>query len=140
MQSHIPPTDPILSHEDELTLRAFAQALDPMAALMRKLNDRWWRDPVSGAPLVRNKGEQLMLIVSEVAEAMEGVRKSLPDDKLPQFPMETVELADVLVRLLDYSGGHALALGSAFEGKVIYNLTRADHKLSARAAAGGKKF
>ena len=37
-----------------------------------------------------------MLIVSEIAEAMEGERKDLMDDKLPHRKMAEVELADAL--------------------------------------------
>ncbi|XUM19805.1 hypothetical protein ACRAVF_19255 [Bradyrhizobium oligotrophicum S58] len=38
-----------------------------------------------------------MLIVSEIAEAMEGERKSLMDDHLPHRKMVEVELADTLI-------------------------------------------
>lgn len=134
------PSDPVLTEEDEAILHAFGFALDDMAALVRKLNDRWWRDPKTGALLQRNKGEQLMLVVSEIAEAMEGVRKNLPDDKLPEFRMETVEIADAIIRELDYAAGHGLPLGSAFVAKMLYNLSRPDHKLANRAAPGGKAF
>lgn len=46
----------------------------------------------------------LQLISTEVAEATEGLRKNLPDDKLPQYPMHAVELADALIRALDLAG------------------------------------
>jgi hypothetical protein len=58
----------------------------------------WWSDPATGQPKDRNVGEILMLIVSEIAEAMEGHRKSLMDDKLPHRPMLEVELADACIR------------------------------------------
>ena len=47
----------------------------------------------------------LMLVVTEIAEATEGERKDLMDDHLPNRKMGEVELADVLIRMLDI-GGH----------------------------------
>jgi len=54
--------------------------------------------------------EKLMLTVSELAEAMEGIRKGgiKPDDKLPQFSNLAVELADVMIRTMDLAEGIAL--------------------------------
>ena len=81
-----------------------------------------------------------MLIVSEIAEAMEGERKNLMDDKLPHRKMAEVELADALIRIFDYAGGHNMDLSGAFKEKMEYNLTRKDHTKEARLAADGKKF
>jgi len=99
----------------------------------------WWTDLETGLPLERNRGEMLMLIVTEIAEAMEGVRKNIPDDHLPQYTMEEVELADALIRIFDYAGGHRLRVGEAMIAKLEYNKTRADHKIENRQKAGGKK-
>lgn len=84
--------------------------LNDLAKEMHVANQTWWRDPATGAPLVRNKGELLMLMVSEIAEAMEGERKDLMDDKLPHRQMAEVELADTLIRIFDYAGGHNVNL------------------------------
>ena len=84
--------------------------------------------------------EKLMLIVSEVAEAMEGYRKGLMDDKLPHRPMIEVELADAVIRIGDLAGALQLDLGGAIAEKIAYNAVRLDHKPEARAAAGGKAF
>lgn len=46
----------------------------------------------------------MMLVVTEVAEATEGERKNLMDDKLPHRRMGEVELADTLIRLFDLAG------------------------------------
>ncbi|GAA3721338.1 hypothetical protein GCM10022421_32430 [Oceanisphaera sediminis] len=100
----------------------------------------WWNDISTGEPLQRNKGELLMLIVSEVAEAMEGERKGLMDDKLPHRPMAEVELADAMIRILDYAGGYGYDVAGALVEKLAYNMSRADHKPENRAAANGKKF
>lgn len=49
--------------------------------------------------------ETLQLVSSEVAEATEGARKSLPDTHLKHKPMLEVELADTLIRVVD-TGAH----------------------------------
>lgn len=67
-------------------------------------NHKWWHDK-DGNRLERNRGELLMLVVSELAEAMEALRKDAWDDKLPHRKGEEVELADAYIRLLDYSEG-----------------------------------
>ena len=46
----------------------------------------------------------MQLVSTEVSEAVEGVRKNLMDDHLPQYKMECVELADTLIRVLDLGG------------------------------------
>ena len=84
--------------------------------------------------------QKLMLIVSEVSEAMEGHRKDLPDDKLPHRPMIEVELADAVIRIADLAGALGLDLGGAISEKLAYNAQRPDHKLEARAAEGGKSY
>lgn len=84
--------------------------------------------------------QKLMLIVSEVAEAMEGHRKNLMDDKLPHRPMIEVELADAVIRIGDLAGALGLDLGGAIAEKMAYNAVRADHKPEARQAAGGKAY
>lgn len=99
----------------------------------------WYKDPVTRRKIDRNVMEMLMLITTEVAEAAEGYRKNLMDDKLPHRSMLEVELADVLIRVFDLAGYKGLDLGGAVVEKLLYNQTRADHTLEARAADGGKK-
>lgn len=114
--------------------------LDALAARVHVANEKWWRDLETGVPVSRNVGELLMLVVSELAEALEGHRKGLPDDKLAHRPMFEVEIADAIIRLLDIAAGLGLDLGGAFEEKMAFNATREDHKIEARRAAGGKKY
>lgn len=104
------------------------------------LDAGWHTDLGTGELIERNKAEMLMLIVSEVAEAMEGVRKDLKDDHLPERSMEEVELADTVIRIMDYAGRWGLDIGGAIIEKLEYNKNRADHKIENRKLDGGKKF
>jgi NTP pyrophosphatase (non-canonical NTP hydrolase) len=106
----------------------------------RSVRAGWYINAETGAPLERNVGEMLALIHSEVSEALEGYRKGLKDDHLPERSMVEVELADVLIRVFDLAGYLKLNLGDAYIEKLLYNATRKDHKLEARSADGGKKF
>lgn len=100
----------------------------------------WHTDLVTGELLNRNKGEMLMLMVSEIAEAMEGERKNLMDDHLPHRLMAEVELADALIRICDYAGRWGYDLGGAVVEKLEYNVYRSDHKPENRVKDNGKKF
>lgn len=69
----------------------------------------WWTDLATGASILetRNKAELLMLTVSELSEGSEGFAQDLNDDKLPQYKMLDVELADAAIRLCDQIGAVA---------------------------------
>lgn len=117
--------------------------MNGMNAIARRchaLNETWWRDPRTGERIQRNKGELLMLVVSEIAEAMEGERKDLADSHLPHRRSAEVELADAVIRICDYCAAHGYDLEGAIEEKLAFNAKRLDHKPEARIAAGGKKF
>jgi NTP pyrophosphatase (non-canonical NTP hydrolase) len=96
----------------------------------------WW-DQAHNDLVVPTK---LALIHSELSEAMEGHRRGLKDDKLPQFDMIAVELADVLIRVFDLAGFLDIPLGSIIAAKEAYNAQRDDHKPENRQKAGGKKY
>jgi len=99
----------------------------------------WWADLETGEPVVRNKGELMMMIVGEVSEAHEGVRKNLMDAKLKTRPMEEVEIGDVVMRSFDYTGAHQLDIGGAILHKLLFNQLRADHTREHRLGVNGKK-
>jgi len=114
--------------------------LNTYATECHEANQKWWHDIHTGKRLNRNKGELLMLIVSEVAEAMEGERKDLMDDKLSHRKMAEVELVDALIRIFDYAGAFGYDLDGAYQEKMAYNAVRADHSAEQRKLANGKKF
>jgi hypothetical protein len=119
---------------------AASSAINSLSSRCHVANNNWWTNIETGEPIQRNVGELLMLCVSELAEAMEGHRKNLMDDKLPHRKMIEVELVDTLIRIFDIGGGLDLDLGGAFVEKMDYNATRADHKREQRLAVNGKKY
>lgn len=124
----------------ETDLEQLGEVLSNSANAIHAANVRagWWTDLKTGAPLERNVGEMLMLCVTELSEAMEGHRKGLRDDKLPQYPMIAVELADTVIRILDLAGAMEIDLGEVVVAKARYNLNREDHKPENRLKPGGK--
>jgi len=79
----------------------------------------------------RNDGEALMLMVSELSEALEALRQ--PDSdvatsaKIEGFMPVEEELADVIIRVMDYCVGRELRVAEALIAKKNYNATR-EHK------------
>ena len=110
------------------------------ACYNNSLEAGWHTDLETGKLIERNKPEMMMLIVSEVAEAMEGERKGLMDDHLPHRSMVEVEMADAVIRIMDYCGRFSLDIGGAIVEKIEYNKNRSDHKLENRRSTNGKKF
>jgi len=114
--------------------------INDLAREVHEANRKWWVDLQTGEPLNRNAGELIALIHSELSEALEGTRKNLMDDKLPHRKMEEVEMADALIRILDYCAGRGLDIGGAYVEKMAYNARRADHSREERLKENGKKF
>ncbi len=128
--------------DDEL--EQLALSLNRLARIIYEGNkaNGFWTDLKTGLPVeptLPNIMTKLMLIVTEVAEAAEGVRKDLFDDHLPYRTMFETELADALIRILDAAGGLGLDIGRAVVEKLVYNRSRQDHKIETRMAEGGKK-
>ena len=87
----------------------------------------WWDEP-------REDGTVMMLIVSELSELLEELRVGGRESaKIDGFTSEEEELADAVIRILDFAGRKGYRLGSAILAKHAYNLTR-PHK------HGGKLF
>lgn len=85
------------------------------------------------------KGTELMLMVTELAEAMEGERKDLMDTHLPHRRMAEVELADLMIRAADYAAKWGYDLQGAIVEKLAYNRERLDHRPEHRAQQANAK-
>lgn len=87
---------------------ALIRGLDRMCVEIHGDNRRagWWTDLVTGADTLetRNRGEMLMLCVTELTEAEMAAEQGAMDDKLPQYEGLHVELADTAIRLFDLIG------------------------------------
>ena len=100
--------------------------LNELAEICHESNRKFWFLP-DGTPIVRNKGELMMLMVSEIAEAFDATRHDLMDDKLPSRHGAEVELGDAVIRILDYAAAFGYDLDGAIEEKLTYNRIRQDH-------------
>lgn len=114
--------------------------LNRLATLTLKFQDKWWYDLETGEPLDRNHGELFMLMVTELSEGFEAIRKDAPDDHLPHRSGVEVEIADLLIRVLSYAAKYNIDLDGAYTEKMRYNETRADHQPEERRKPGGKKI
>jgi NTP pyrophosphatase (non-canonical NTP hydrolase) len=77
----------------------------------------FWEPPV-------NKAEKIALMHSELSECLEGVRKPAQDKHCPDYTVEEVELADLVIRVLDYAHHFDLRLVGAIQEKMRYNDSR----------------
>jgi NTP pyrophosphatase (non-canonical NTP hydrolase) len=66
------------------------------------------------------KMTKLMLVVTELAECAEGLRKPA-ESGVPPFSNEEEEIADAIIRLLDYAGQYRLRIGEAINAKMAKN-------------------
>ena len=98
-------------------------------------------EPIFSAFPNARVGLKLALIMGELGETLEAVRKNLgPDSHIPEFSSEEAEVADAIIRLMNYATDRKLRLAEAIVAKNEYNRNRADHSKEARAGVNGKRF
>lgn len=74
---------------------------------------------------VREDGTIISLMHQELSEALEALRIGNPPDKhLPHRDSLTVELADLVIRAMDFAASKKLDLAGAIVDKAAFNETR----------------
>ena len=97
-----------------------AVTISQMQELIHKtaIDKGWWDEP-------RQAPECICLMHSELSEALEGYRLGNPmSEKIAPFSQIEEELADVIIRILDYAEANSFEIEKALRAKMAYNETR----------------
>lgn len=106
----------------DIKITAAAERIHTLAILKG-----WWEDD-------RCDGELIALIHRELSEALEALRDGNPvSEKIEEYSQVEEELADVVIRILDFATRRGWDIQGAIEAKHEYNKTRSYRH-------GGKKF
>jgi NTP pyrophosphatase (non-canonical NTP hydrolase) len=101
---------------------------DLLEALGKSLNERSIGERLLGIAAKlqnRNDGEMIALMHSELSEALEGHRHgNPPSDHIPEFSALEEEMADVIIRILDYAEKRKLNVAQAIIAKLAFNAGR----------------
>lgn len=112
-------TEVVIHHSPPLTRweQGFIDHMKEMGTAIHQLvvEKGWWKEE-------RNNGEMIALIHADLAEALEAMRKeNPPDSKVPEFSSVEVELADMIIRILDMAANRKWRVAEALVEKHRFN-------------------
>lgn len=122
-----PPTedDIRLAREIAARMRAIGQLCDDVERIRNGKAPARPMAPFCGTVEAALKLSKICLMATELAEmadaVVEGTKK---DDKVPEYPGEHAELADVFIRGFQYASAFAIDLAAVLIDKHRYNITR----------------
>lgn len=84
----------------------------------------FWDDPLPNSSAY--KASKIALMHSELSEALESIRKrgTARDHHCPEFTNVEIEMADTIIRIMDFCEFYKLDLSGAVVAKMMYNLSR----------------
>ena len=105
-------------NSESVHIDAICGHVNDLVSIVHVRNKNWWIDIKTMLPIKRNVGELLCLVHSEISEAMEGDRKNLMDDKLPNRKMLEVELGEIILKKPNVNLGEPIGI---FKREVRFN-------------------
>lgn len=73
----------------------------------------------------RSEGESIALMHAELSEALEAMRDGNPEsEKIPGFSQVEEELADTVIRIMDFASRNNLNVACAILAKMRFNTSR----------------
>lgn len=128
-QNNTSSTDDVIDTKTSVAEAQFLNGFDLLALRQFAINrgHGFYDNPV-------DDGTRIALMHSELSEALDAMRHGdPPDSHIPQFSGTEAELADVVLRIMDFSQHRGLRVAEAIIAKLAYNATRP-------RMHGGKKF